>query len=65
MAIVDGQRVQVGDWVCFKCDIEQSGQIQSIQSGGELVLTNPGGFRGDYIGGRTVTTVLASECWIE
>jgi len=33
MATVDGQRVQVGDWVCFKSDIEQSGKIEAVLSG--------------------------------
>lgn len=26
-ATVEGETVKVGDWVCFKSDIEQSGQI--------------------------------------
>ena len=29
--IVDGQEVTVGDWVGFKSDIEQSGQIVEIK----------------------------------
>ena len=65
MALVDGQRVRVGDWVCFKSDVEQSGQIQAILSGNELVLTNPNGFQGDYIGGCLTTIERAQDCWIE
>lgn len=65
MATVDGQRVKVGDWVCFKSDIEQSGRITAILSGGRLMLENPNGFQGDYIGGDTVTMELAVDCWIE
>ena len=42
-AQVDGQTVQIGDWVGFKSDIEQSGQIVDIKStymGKALVLEN-------------------------
>jgi hypothetical protein len=67
-AIVDGQEVKVGDWVSFKSDIEQSGQIVEIKSGymgKALVLENKNGFHGDYIGGDTITTELASDCWVD
>jgi hypothetical protein len=67
-AIVEGQTVKVGDWVCFKSDIEQSGQIVEIKSsymGRVLVLENKNGFHGDYIGGDTITTEEASDCWLE
>jgi hypothetical protein len=66
-AIVDGQEVSVGDVVCFKCDIEQSGVITAIKktyAGVSLTLESKHGFSGDYIGGDTVTTELASDCWI-
>ena len=65
MATVDGQRVQVGDWVCFKSDVEQSGKITAVLSEGRLVLTNPNGFQGDYIGGSETTIQRAVDCWIE
>ena len=67
-AIVDGQEVQVGDWVGFKSDIEQSGKIVEIKSsymGASLVLENTSGFSGGYIGGDTITTELARDCWVE
>lgn len=66
-AIVEGQEVTVGDVVGFKCDIEQSGVIVEIKqsySGKALVLENKHGFQGGYIGGDTITTELASDCWI-
>jgi hypothetical protein len=66
--IVDGQEVQVGDWVGFKSDIEQSGKIVEIKSsymGASLVLENKSGFQGGYIGGDTITTELARDCWID
>lgn len=67
-AIVDGQEVTIGDRVCFKCDIEQSGVITRIKSDmmgrKVLVLENQYGFQGGYIGGETVHTELAQECWI-
>jgi hypothetical protein len=68
-ATVDGQTVKVGDWVGFKCDIEQSGQIVEIKKttcfGVSLVLENKSGFSGGYIGGDTITTELASDCWVD
>lgn len=67
-ATVDGQEVQVGDYVGFKSDIEQSGQIVEIKqsyTGKALVLENKHGFSGDYIGGDTITTQLARDCWID
>jgi hypothetical protein len=67
-AIVDGQEVRVGDYVFFKSDIEQSGRIIEIKSsymGKSLVLENKYGFHGDYIGGETITTELARDCWVE
>jgi hypothetical protein len=67
-AIVDGQEVTVGDVVCFKSDIEQSGVIVEIKKsymGHSLVIENKYGFHGDYIGGETITTELARDCWID
>lgn len=66
MATVDGQRVQVGDWVSFKSDIEQCGQITAILSGNRLVLqAGPNGFQGDYIGGLETTIQQAVDCWLD
>jgi hypothetical protein len=66
-AQVDGQTVGIGDVVCFKSDIEQSGTIVDIKKtymGTSLVLQSEFGFEGGYIGGETITTELASDCWI-
>ena len=66
-ATVEGQEVKIGDWVCFKCDIEQSGKITAIKktySGVSLTLENPNGFDGGYIGGETVHSELARDCWL-
>lgn len=65
MAQVDGQRVRVGDWVSFKSDVEQTGQITAILSEGKLVLTNPNGFQGDYIGGMETTIQRSVDCWLD
>ncbi len=69
IAYVDGQGVGIGDWVSFKSDIEQSGQIVKIKKNlfgkTELVLENLRGFAGDYIGGQTQTVERAEDCWIE
>ena len=68
MATVEGQIVNIGDWVGFKSDIEQSGKIVAIKqtyAGTSLTLENTSGFSGDYIGGDTITTELARDCWID
>ena len=68
MATVEGVTVKISDWVCFKSDIEQSGKIVDIKKsymGVSLTLENTSGFSGDYIGGQTITTELARDCWIE
>jgi hypothetical protein len=66
---VEGQRVQIGDWVSFKSDIEQSGRIVAIRHGRlggmDLELENPNGFSGDYIGGQDRTVQRAGDCWVE
>jgi hypothetical protein len=67
-SIVDGKRVNIGDWVSFKSDYEQSGKITKItNSMGQdvLLLENENEFEGDYIGGDTETTVHSSDCWID
>lgn len=67
--LVEGQRVSVGDTVCFKSDVEQCGKISAIRRNhmnkAELTLTSEHGFHGDYIGGNNITTELASDCWVE
>lgn len=66
---VEGKEVNIGDWVGFKSDIEQSGMIIAIAPsryrGDVLTLSNPSGFRGEYIGGQTTTEVDARDCWVE
>jgi len=67
-ATVDGQVVKVGDYVGFKSDVEQYGKIVEIKQsymGASLVLENASGFSGGYIGGQTITTELARDCWID
>lgn len=67
--VVDGKTVKVGDWVCFKSDIEQCGKIVKIRTDSfgkaELVLERESGFDGDYIGGETRTVERAADCWVE
>jgi hypothetical protein len=58
--------VSVGDEVGFKDDVEQSGKIIEIkecQTGFMLVLENEWGFEGEWLEGKTVTTIHAGECW--
>lgn len=67
--MVEGQTVRVGDYVGFKSDIEQYGQVVEIRrgilGGVDLVLENTNGFQGAYIGGSTRTTQRALDCWID
>lgn len=56
--------VKVGDWVGFKCDIEQSGKVTAIR-GDAVHLENKSGFHGDYIGGDTNTVVSKEDIWEE
>ena len=66
--MVHDVEVKVGDNVAFKSDIEQWAQIIEIKKtymGVALVLENKHGFQGEYIGGETITTRLASECWAD
>jgi len=68
-AIVEKEKVFIGDIVNFKCDVEQYGKIKAIKKVGsdyELTLesTSDEGFEGDFIGGDLTTTMKASECWL-
>ncbi|CAB4121964.1 hypothetical protein UFOVP26_52 [uncultured Caudovirales phage] len=64
MAQVDGKEVKVGEYVCFKADIEQGAVIERI-SGNRLTLKAPiNGFEGEYIGGDSHYIVDANECWL-
>ncbi len=68
-AIVEGERVSIGEFVGFKSDIEQTGKIIAIKSdlSGRAILTleDEDGFSGDYIGGQNITTELAVDCWLD
>ena len=68
-ATVEGVRVQVGDYVSFKSDIEQTGRIVAIRhgilGGVDLILENPTGFSGSYIGGQDRTVQRAGDCWVD
>jgi hypothetical protein len=66
--VVKSIMVKVGDNVAFKSDIEQWAKIIEIKKtymGVALVLENKHGFQGEYIGGSTITTQLASDCWAD
>ena len=66
--MIKDKEVKLGDWVGFKCDIEQYGKVIDINSdvfGDEVKLENLNGFDGHYIGGDTVTWIDADRCWPE
>jgi hypothetical protein len=65
VAKVDGETVKVGDYVCFKSDVEQCGKIYLIKGDRLYLQAGPNGFQGDYIGGAETTVEMASDCWIE
>jgi len=69
MAYVEAQKVEIGDWVSFKADIEQSGEIvfmhQNLNGHWMLTLENTMGFHGDYIGGETRVVQRAVDCWLD
>ena len=65
MTTVEGQTVKVGDWVGFKCDIEQSGQIYKIEGTRLYLRAGFDGFEGGYIGGNDTTVEESSDCWID
>ena len=60
--------VKIGDVVAFKSDFEQWGKVIDIKKlwmGDQLVLENIHGFDGQYIGGSTITTQMARDCWAD
>ena len=65
MATVEGKVVKVGDYVCFKSDVEQCGKITKINGNVLTLFRDDEGFDGDYIGGQNYTQQMASDCWIE
>jgi hypothetical protein len=65
MARVDGVTVNVGDYVGFKSDIEQGGEIYKIEGNRLYLRAGPNGFQGDYIGGQDTTVQRAEDCWLD
>ena len=64
MVEIDGKQIKVGDWVCFKSDYEQSGQVTKIHSNGMLELHSEDGFGGEYLKYDTHTDVDPDDCWL-
>jgi hypothetical protein len=60
----DGKMIKVGDQVGFKCDVELSGQIISIEAG-KCTLFNRDGFAGNYLRYATTTVEDANRVWKE
>lgn len=57
------KNIEINDWVEFKSDIEQGGEVIGKKSGGWLVLQNRGGFIGGYIGGDTRTEIHEDDVY--
>jgi hypothetical protein len=71
-AIVEGTTVEIGDYVGFKSDIEQSGRIYGFKKGPygggkilQLEADSDNGFNGEYIGGDQTTEQFAMDCWVD
>jgi len=59
--------VTIGDYVGFKADIEQYGEIVNIEGSGKnavLYLVDEDGFPGDYLRYDKETSMEARRCWI-
>lgn len=56
--------VKVGDWVGFKSDVEQYGQVTKI-AGDWLHLRNSQGFRGAYLNGDKTAEMHIDDCWLD
>jgi hypothetical protein len=60
-------KAKVGDYVEFKCDVEQGGYVTAVRRShlGDRVYTveDEYGFDGDYIGGQTSTEVWAEDVY--
>lgn len=61
--------VTIGDWVGFKSDHEQSGQIVKItrtrhEGNVELHLHDENGFGGEYLRYSKDTVEMAGDCWV-
>jgi len=61
---IEGVTVGVGDWVGFKSDVEQGGRVKAVR-GQQLLLENPDGFEGGYIGGQTEHYEDIDRCWVD
>jgi hypothetical protein len=64
--------VKIGDWVGFKSDYEQSGEIVAIKKvdrgwsvGWQLTLRNEHGFGGEYLRYATECVMDAEDCWVD
>ncbi len=61
-------KVHVGDYVSFKSDFEQSGEIIDIDGKGfgkELTLYREDGFGGEYLRYSKKAWVYEDDCWVE
>lgn len=57
-------KIEVGDWIGFKSDIEQDGKVKQIQRSRRAILVeNKNGFDGDYIGGDTEALIGFDDIW--
>ena len=56
--------IKIGDWVSFKCDIEQTARVIEIRGNRITVEAPCEGFEGAYIRFDETHELNASECWV-
>ena len=62
--------IKIGDWISFKCDVEQSAKVVEIKryatGGRSYVVEAPAdGFCGNYIGRADFHQVEERDMWTE
>jgi hypothetical protein len=63
----DVNNLKVGDYVCFKYDIEQGGEILSVKRGNYGKEYTVRAFHGGYVDNidGTVISLQPRDCWVE
>jgi hypothetical protein len=60
----DGEEIEVGDFVGFKSDTEQVGEVIALLPDGKVKLYDGDGFSGDYLRYAKTTIEEAGRCWL-
>jgi len=63
-ADADGNRIVLGDFVGFKSDTEQEGEVIALLPHGKLELYDEDGFSGSYLRYAKKTIVDSERVWV-